>query len=53
MSYPTDLTDKHWAKISDLIEDDRKRKYKLRAIFLNAIFYLLKTGCQWPMLPED
>ena len=30
----------------------RKRKHSLREIF-NAIMYLLKTGCQWRMLPID
>ncbi|WP_234982968.1 transposase [Bacteroides bouchesdurhonensis] len=30
----------------------RKRKYDLRMIW-NAIFYLVKTGCQWCMLPLD
>ena len=29
---------------------ERKRKYDLREIW-NAIFYLVKTGCQWRMLP--
>ena len=37
-------------KILDLQE--RKRKYDLRMIW-NAIFYLVKTGCQWRMLPLD
>lgn len=31
---------------------DDKRKHSLREI-LNAIFYMLKTGCQWRMLPRD
>jgi putative transposase len=35
-----------------IIGDTRKRKHPLRDI-LNAIFYLLKTGCQWRMLPCD
>ncbi|MDR1116440.1 MAG: transposase [Tannerella sp.] len=29
---------------------ERKRKYDLREMW-NAIFYLIKTGCQWRMLP--
>ncbi|MDR1340541.1 MAG: transposase, partial [Prevotellaceae bacterium] len=35
-----------------IIGDTRKRKHPLREI-LNAVFYLLKTGCQWRMLPHD
>jgi putative transposase len=30
----------------------RKRKHELRSIF-DAIFYVLKTGCQWRMLPQE
>ncbi|MBC8005120.1 MAG: transposase, partial [Verrucomicrobia bacterium] len=32
--------------------DNLKRKHSLRDI-INAIFYLLKTGCQWHMMPSD
>ncbi|BBE16194.1 mobile element protein [Aquipluma nitroreducens] len=31
--------------LSRILKDNRKRKHSLRDIF-NAIFYLLKTGCQ-------
>ena len=46
----TDLTDKQ----RQVIENDKNRKLKhsLRSIF-NGIFYLVKTGCQWRMLPYD
>ena len=50
--YSTDLEETQWqvtGKILDLQE--RKRKYDLREIW-NAIFYLVKTGCQWRMLPS-
>lgn len=32
--------------------NNRKRKHCLRTIW-NAILYLMKTGCQWRMLPKD
>lgn len=48
--YPTNLTDSQWMLLRGILNDNRKRKYSLRDIF-NAIFYLLKTGCQWRMLP--
>lgn len=51
-NYPTNLTDNQYAAILRIIGDKRKRKYSLREIF-NAILYLLKTGCQWRMLPSD
>jgi transposase len=48
----TDLTDSQWEQIKCLIPQiDRKRKHDLREIF-NALFYLVKTGSQWRMLPE-
>ncbi|WP_243349094.1 IS5 family transposase [Parabacteroides sp. FAFU027] len=48
--YPTNLTDSQWSLIEGVFNNKRPRKHKLRDI-LNAIFYLLKTGCQWRMLP--
>lgn len=51
-NYPTDLTDSQYVAIIQVIGDIRKRKHSLREI-MNAIFYLLKTGCQWRMLPHD
>ena len=48
--YSTNLSDSQWLLLSGILNDNRKRKHSLRDIF-NAIFYLLKTGCQWRMLP--
>lgn len=31
---------------------ERKRKFDLRIVW-NAIFYLVKTGCQWRMLLKE
>ena len=51
--YSTNLTDKQWQVIEKIINpQERKRKYSLRNI-MNAILYLLKTGCQWRMIPKD
>lgn len=49
--YSTNLTEKQWQIIEKLMNDKRKRKHNLRNIW-DAIFYLLKTGCQWRMLPK-
>ncbi|HET6244549.1 MAG: IS5 family transposase [Bacteroidetes bacterium] len=51
-TYPTNLTENQWQIIENILNDNRKRKHKLRDI-LDAIFYLLKTGCQWRMLPKE
>ncbi|MEM8899906.1 MAG: IS5 family transposase [Bacteroidota bacterium] len=53
--YPSDLTDSEWKFIEKHLDEKmllRKRKYSLLLIF-NAIFYQLKSGCQWRMLPND
>lgn len=49
--YPTDITDSQWMLISDILSNNRKREHSLREIF-NAVFYMLKTGCQWRVLPK-
>ena len=51
-NYPTDLSDSQWQVIAPYLKDNRKRKYSYRVLF-NAIVYLVKTGCQWRMLPHD
>lgn len=54
--YSSDLTDFEWQVIAPLIpkakKGGRKRSTDQRAV-LNAIFYILKTGCQWHMLPKE
>jgi putative transposase len=52
MSYETNLTDARWAIIAEFIEDGRKRKHSLRTI-VDAVLYVVKTGCQWRYLPKD
>jgi putative transposase len=54
--YPTDLSDKEWDVIKHLVPDAKPggqpEAYPKREI-LNAIFYLLRSGCSWRMLPHD
>jgi putative transposase len=50
--YPTDLSDSQWQVIAPYLNNKRKRKYSYR-VLLNGIFYLVKTGCQWRMLPRE
>jgi len=51
--YPTNITDNQWQFIKKTLNfKDRKRKHDLKSIW-NAIMYLIKTGCQWRMLPND
>lgn len=52
-NYSTNVTDNQWQFIKKTLNfNDRKRKHSLRTIW-NAIMYLVKTGCQWRMLPND
>ena len=50
--YPTDLTDAQYQNIKKILKSHRKRKWDLRLLF-NAIFYVIKTGIQWRMLPVN
>lgn len=52
MSYPSSVSDSHWKVIEKIQHDYRKRQYSLRDVW-NGLFYILKTGCQWRMLPND
>jgi len=54
--YPTDLTDAQWEILQKLLPPapggGRPRTTELREV-LNAILYVLRTGCAWQMLPHD
>lgn len=54
--YSSDLTDEEFALIKPFLPPDRAlgrpRKTDLRDV-VNALFYLLTTGCQWRMLPKE
>ena len=53
--YPSDITRAQFEHIRGILESGKKktapRKVDLYEIFC-AILYLLKSGCQWRMLPE-
>jgi putative transposase len=53
--YKSDLNDDEWAVIEPLLKRDgpgRPMKLDLRAV-VNAIMYVLRTGCQWSYLPHE
>ena len=54
--YASDLSDEEWALLEPLVPaakpGGRPRTVEMREV-LNGIFYLLKTGCQWRMLPKE
>ena len=55
-SYPSDLNDAKWALLEPLLPPakpgGRPRTVNLRGI-LNALLYVLRSGCAWRMLPHD
>src|ERR1051326_4374775 len=56
LRYPSDLTDAEWVLVEPMIppakRGGRRREVNIREV-LNAIFYVLSTGCQWQALPKD
>src|SRR4051794_41839005 len=54
--YPSDLTDAQWKLVEPHIPPEpgggRPRKTDVRDV-LDAILYILRTGCQWRYLPRD
>jgi putative transposase len=59
-AYDSDVTDEQWSVIepylpciqSNTNKGGRPAKYTRREIF-NAILYVVRTGCQWRLLPHD
>lgn len=57
--YPSDLKDAQWVELEPLLHrvggrhaGGRPRKYSLRRV-VDAMLYVVKTGCQWRQLPEN
>ena len=55
-SYPSDMTDQEWEIIRPLIpaakRGGRHRSVNIRKV-VDAIFYVVRGGIQWEMLPND
>ena len=56
LAYPTDITDQQWGFMAALIPPGkpggRPRSTDMREV-VNAIFYILRSGCAWRLLPHD
>jgi putative transposase len=54
--YPSDLSDEEWAILQPLLASPEKRgrppKWPARRV-TDAVFYLLRSGCAWRMLPKE
>ena len=52
--YPSDLSDAQWSVVAPVLRAACGRSGRLpRRELLNAIFYVLRTGCQWRYLPKS
>ena len=56
LRYGSDLTDAEWRMLEPLLpqpcRQGRRWAWPQREV-INAIFYVLSTGCQWQALPKD
>src|ERR687893_3184252 len=54
--YPSELTDKEWTLLKPLLASPERRgrppKWPVRYV-ADAVFYLLRSGCAWRMLPRE
>jgi putative transposase len=60
INYPTDLSDEEWRQIKSLVPAPKSGKGKRgrplrldRRTLVNAIFYVVRSGCAWRLLPKD
>ena len=56
LRYPSDLTDAEWQHIEPLIPPAKRgggrHRVDIREV-VNALMYVLSTGCQWRYIPKD
>lgn len=56
LRYGSDLTDEEWRLLGPLLpgprRTGRRRAWPMREV-INAIFYVLRAGCPWRMLPDS
>ena len=56
LRYPSDLTDEEWKLVEPLIPPAKrggdKRTVDIREV-VNALMYVLSTGCPWRAIPKD
>ncbi len=53
--YPSDITDKEWSILAPFVAQGkmgRPRKHEIQKV-INGIRYVMKSGCQWRLLPKD
>jgi len=55
MGYSTDLTDTQWDMIEPIFRSNKGQHFveHSKRDLINGVLYLVKTGCQWRLLPND
>ena len=51
-AYPTDLSESEWERVVPLLPPKRTAPEQMRE-YIDAILYVLHSGCSWRMLPHD
>ena len=54
--YPSDISNEQFAIIEPILDSARKKTKPPKVnklLIFNAILYIIKSGCQWRMLPKD
>lgn len=49
--YPTDMSQEEWNIVKSLFPHHRSKHSKMEIV--NAVFYILRSGCSWRLLPHD
>jgi putative transposase len=56
LPYPSDVTDEEWEILEPLIPSEKlggRPQEIARREIVNAIFFVLRSGCPWRMIPHD
>ena len=53
MRYTSDMTESQWEIIKPILQEAKYSSLEEKREQINAVFYLVKTGCQWRNLPKD
>ncbi|MDR3156028.1 MAG: IS5 family transposase [Holosporaceae bacterium] len=55
MRYQSDVTDSQWESLKDYFSVGKYGNRRIHPVreMVNAVFYVIKSSCQWRMLPKD
>jgi putative transposase len=51
--YTSDMSDSQWTIVKEILKEENYRCVEEKREQINAVLYLVKTGCQWRNLPID